>query len=268
MRKSILALGFWLGLTAHALAALGFHGTPAAGVISGAATNTVSSTTFTTTVTDTVIMAVVGTSAGGLGGGPFTVSSISGGGLTWTRRNGQTAANSFGQQGNQEVWYAIASSTFSATVTATLSGSSGAGYIAVFAFSGANTSTPFDVNGALPVQNANMTAVANAVTGNVSTTNADTAIFAFITNTSGSQTDWTPNASYTTIGNVNAFSGGPNFIQLYAEGQYRIVTSAQSSVAVAFTPNSANYYYYIDAIQAAPVAGGVTSRGMLLGVGQ
>ncbi|WP_407146247.1 hypothetical protein [Bradyrhizobium sp. ORS 86] len=235
--------------------ALALNGTVATGFINGAASGTLASGTFTTTVANCVIVAMIATTDDGSAtSGPFTVSSISGGGLTWTRRGGQTGLNSGFHQMDLECWYAIAAGTFSSAVTATFSGVAGGATITVFAFSGANTAAPFDANGSLPAQTSNLTATANAVSATISTTNANTAIIGHIFNGTGSQTSWTDNAGFSDTANIAGFSGSPNFAQAYSQGQYGIVSSVQSGVAVGFTPNSSDYLYYVDAIQAAASA--------------
>jgi chitodextrinase len=73
-------------------------------------------------------------------GGSQSVTSVTGGGFTWTLRS---RANS--RPGTAEIWQAVAPSALSnVSVTATLSGGSYVGSITVVSFTGANTS----VNGA------------------------------------------------------------------------------------------------------------------------
>jgi hypothetical protein len=69
---------------------------------------------------------------------------------------------------------------------------------------------------------------------------------------------------------ISGFSGSPNFAQAYGQGEYDVVSSAQSSASVGFATNTASYLMVVDAVQA-PGGGGATSPASfktLLGVGK
>lgn len=95
-----------------------------------------------------------------------TISSVTGGGLTWTLRS---RANS--RPGTAEIWQAVAPTALSnITVTATLSSGKYVGAMTVVSFTGANTS----VNGAT----ASAGAASGAPTASLTTTRANSLIFA------------------------------------------------------------------------------------------
>lgn len=229
--------------------ALALDGAVATGFINGAASTTIVSSGKTTTSTNDVIVALIGICNGS--NSQLTVSSVSGGGLTWTKRAAQAFLTTGGfQYTSFEVWYAIAAGTLSAAaITATLSGSSVAGTIQVFAVSGANTASPWD-----PVSTSvktNLTSTKDTPQTTITTTNANDFVFAAIFNSSGTITSWTTQASYTTLGNLSGFSGSPNFIQAYEQGEYQIVSATQSGATVGFSDITDSYCLFVDAIKQA-----------------
>jgi|SRR5581483_3427093 len=117
---------------------------------------------FTTTVgTEVFIVATVNPQGA-------TISSITGGGLTWAKR---TSATSVGN-GNIEEWAAKATGALSG-VQFTINFASSVTFVTsdLFAFSGEDTSTIWDSNGAVPANN-----TSNPVS--ISTSNANDAIIA------------------------------------------------------------------------------------------
>ena len=99
----------------------------------GTSLNNVSAPPFSTTSGNELLLAFISTDYSS--GSNTTVSSVSGGGLTWV-----TAVRANGQSGTSEIWRAFASAPLTnATVTATLS-QSVASSITVMSFTGVNTS--------------------------------------------------------------------------------------------------------------------------------
>lgn len=151
-----------------------------------------------------------------------TVSSISGGGLTWARRGSPVPQGADGL----EVWWAAAASPLSATViTVNFSGATAASAITAFGVNGANTVSPWDVNASLPKTGTGTGGVAPSVSG-VSTTAANTMLLGFSgNNNSNAQT---AGASFTLIDTVTTVAGAS------VASERDVVSSAQSSISVAF----------------------------------
>ncbi len=142
---------------------------------------------LTTTSTNDVI--IVFTS---VLGGAATVSAVVGTGLSFTQRSlpaGTIASSIIVQE-----WYAIASSVFSNTITATVSASTNVAILA-FGVSGVNTTTPFDTNAALPNV---ATVTAATITGTVSTTFPNDFVFSVVAHVSTEATSTIP-AGFTLI---------------------------------------------------------------------
>lgn len=267
MTRFLVCAAVWLALLAPAHAVLAIDGTPQVGVISGAAATTVASAAFTTTGSGDVVVALVNTT------NPFgttaTVSSISGGGLTWIKRKQFTITTSNFDVGSTEIWYAIAASPLtSQVITATLSTASTGAVITVFAVSGANTTTPWDINGSLPASGSDVTGTSTVPTiTSVSTTNANTVLIAYVTlpgNASGALTN---PAGFTLIAQSNGFSGSPNFEGGAAQSAREIVSSTQAGISVAFS-TVANWAMVVDAIQAPGGAPTAPPMRSIMGVGK
>lgn len=171
--------------------------------------------TITTTIANCVLVAYVG-----LNNTPssLTVNSVTGGGLTWTFRKRVTFTGA-GFFNTLEEWYAIAPTILSAvTFTATASASSSFGVLNVFAVSGADTTTPFDANAAVPASASGAAAVTPTV--NVSTSNANDMLIGFISTPGGGGTS--AGAGFTKIGS--------NTNSLIVE--QKTVTATQTNTAV------------------------------------
>lgn len=236
--------------------ALALDGTPQSGSTSGAATATVvTSSALVTTGTNDVIVALIAISDGT---NARTVSSVSGGGLTWAKRSGISGTNSSFAHGDLEVWYATTTSTFNSTVTANLSGTAEEIVIVAFAASGANTTTPFDVNASLPATNSNLTGTASDPAATISTTNANCFLFAAGNDTGGTWNGGsapTAPSGFTRAAFISGFSGSPNFWPNDEDGVYKIVSSTQSSLAITWGTTASNWFAIGDAIQAASAGG-------------
>jgi hypothetical protein len=190
-------------------------GTAATGQAS--TTNTLTATLTTANAND-IIVVMVGVE---LGTGAPTVSSVSGGGLTWTRRS-QAIGNS---SVTLEVWYAVAASPLtSVTITATTSANFDNGGIIAFGITGCNTASPWDSNASLPAKHSYSSAVTPSAT--ISTTFANDFLM-FAGAFDRPWTGYTPAPSgFSVIGDVNN-AGGSLYMYMGVVGEG--VTSVQSS---------------------------------------
>lgn len=194
------------------------------------------------------------------GGTSVTSVSLTTAGLSFTKRTAVSAGSFI-----LEEWYAIAGSAIIAdSWNITYSTGVAATFQAYVSLSGANTSTPFDVNGALPALGSNMTAnVAPSLS--VSTTNANTIILSALVNTDTTVSGANPAAGFTTI----SFKiSNPR-----TDAQYKIVSATQSSFSVTWgaadTNTSATMAMIADAVQAAGGGAATTNKNlMMMGVGQ
>lgn len=177
--------------------------------------------------------------------GSAVVTTVSGAGLTWVKRTAITPFSVAGQSLGLEEWYAVAGSLVSAqTITVNTSLTSGQTIdLQYIATSGADTTTPFDTNGALPnLQSSQSGSPAN---GTISTSSANTILLSAIIGlgiSSGNEpSGWTGTGSTETL----SFAA------------YDIVSSAQSSTSVSWGSGGfANWGMICDAVQAAGAAGG------------
>ena len=180
-------------------------GTPAKGLSNGTATVTTNTTTLTNSTPNAIIVAVIYWE---LNGALPTLTGVSGGGLTWTKRSGVNT----GGISAMEVWWALAASPLSGvTVTATFSGNQDNAAIIVVPFKNVNTSTPWDSNVSIP---------ATQTSGG----------------TSGS---FTPSLTVSTTNNdcLLLYSGGTNQNWSFPD----TVTPGFTSLATVFNPNGSLY---------------------------
>jgi hypothetical protein len=231
-------------------------------------------TPFTVDNTATTIAVAVSASAGdvlvldlSVQGGPTgaavaSISSIVGGGLTWTQRSNQIntptsgAGNDIGNGASYQQffrYYAVAASAVvSQTITVTVSVSN-AMSMSITAWSGVNSTTPWDTNGSLPAQAKSAafnTASVPTVTG-ISTTNANSVLIAGVS--SQDATPPTVGSGYTLdYSSLN----GATYTNEIIGSQHKIVTSAQSGVSAAFGGSILDWIMTVDALQAAGGGGG------------
>lgn len=240
--------------------ALALDGTTKTGSISGAATNTVASAAFTNSVANSIIIALISVNNSTL----RTVSSISGGGLTWTKRTSSSGTQSTFDIIDLEIWWALAATALSAQViTATLSGTAVGATIGVFAVSGADTTTPFDVDASLPGILQNFTTPGNAPAKSVSTTNANTFLFSVLQDQAGITLGDYQSGFVVLAPASQGFSGSPNFKFSPQESEYEVFSASQSSLSVGFTGTHPNYILIVDAIQAASSGDVLLGQAML-----
>jgi len=172
-----------------------------------------------------------------------TVSSITGTGLTWTKRytTGPLPVDGTAAYYSIEEWYAIAASPLSAvTGTINLSGTPTESQAEFFGVSGADTSAPFDPNSSLPaVGHTSFSATPNA-TG-ISTTNPSTIILASV---NAGIFSVSPQAGYTLLSGGSTTEFGTEYLS---------TTSKLSGASVGFSGTAGQgYVLLVDAIQAYP----------------
>jgi flagellin-like protein len=213
----------------------GFDACPTAGT----------SCTVTITTSDTNDVVVLFSTTNGGATAYATVSSISGGGLTWQERGRAECVNVCGAGGSgtytdTDEWYAISAAKLTGvTFTVNLASSSSYTDLSVFGINGAYTASPFDVSGGLP---ATLTGSASPYP-QVSTSNADDIVFG-----AGDFNVATASlgAGFTSLG----YTSGDFFADEYA-----IESATQSSSTVGYSAISASANNAIaDAIQASPAS--------------
>lgn len=212
--------------------------------VDGTATGAAGSVVLSTANAGDIIVVLLG---GVNQNAPGAGATVSGGGLTWTKR-GYANDGSFREV---QLWWAVAPSPLSSVTISTAAPANWAlTGISAWGISGANTTTPFDANVSLPAT-AHGTSIPPTVSG-VSTTNANDMLICGVVG-SGS-------------GPPSAAGGftlvwGSSVLPVVA-GEYDVVSSAQSSRSVTF-PISATGSWAIlaDAIQAA--SGGGSNNGAL-----
>jgi hypothetical protein len=188
-----------------------------------------------------------------------SVSTISGGGLTWTLRKRIV------YQGGglaMEEWYAVAPTAISSgsyLLTWTGANWDNAGAIC-FALTGATIAAPFDPNASWPGSFVN-TATSTTPTVTFSTTLPDDFLISAVANTVN-QTSYTQPSGFTQIAN-NLNVGGVFYLWANVGGQS--VTSAQSGVTVAGGTFSQSTIQLVDGFTANTSAGSFLP---LMGVGQ
>lgn len=144
-----------------------------------------------------------------------------------------------------EIWYAVATSVFTGTISASLTGASTGSTLDIIAFgvSGANTSSPFDPSSTF-VASSTTSSAQPQITG-VSTTNPNTLLFAFTSSSNNAGGTGHPASGYTTI--VTPPSGRD-------DNEYKVFSSSQSSITVSFTTSDEvsgyGFVILVDAIQA------------------
>lgn len=201
-----------------------FDGATVTGSTSSAASS--ASGSLTTTFADDVVVMLVHLCS------PTTllsVSSISGGGLTWTRRSQLQWTDTSGDTIRQtiEVWWARAPTTLTAqTVTITYSASASASSFQMFNVRGCgDPSAPWDAAG--PVFNHNATNTSNSLTvSGASTVSASTVGFLFYGATPIFPTSA---SSFTVLTTTGSFPSA----HTYTQTQYKTFTSPQASFTAA-----------------------------------
>ena len=217
---------------------------------------------FSTSNANDVIILIIDTLNSAPTAAP-TVSSVSGGGLTWFKRHatGSQTIDSGSITCNLEIWYAVSSSALSSvniSITFSASGSTVNGTL--FGISGANTSIPFDTNSSLPASATSLNSSSAPSISGVSTNNPNTFAFSF-TEASGS-------VSHTTT--------WVSIIGLPREpiSQYQIQSFLLSNATITYAGSNQTGFGYValvDAVQAAPIPvsgiGSISGNATVSGIG-
>lgn len=160
---------------------LSMHGTPVETIDTTGLVSSLSATI--TTTTPTVVIAVITTENFSPAGTPRTITGVSGGGLTWAKRSGQSGNfNASNGSFNQEVWWANATGSLTAqSITASFSGvPSQASDLFVFAVAGSpSPSSPWDANASLPAKAQSYTGSPTSMTKSGTTTSNNAMVLAF-----------------------------------------------------------------------------------------
>lgn len=203
---------------------LGLHqtvaggGTPAVDGTNTAGGSGVSTVALTTTQSNDVIIVTVGGANTGTAGAGVTVSGCS---LSWT----QKSFSNDGTSGREvQLWYAIAATPLSAcTITATANGSWTLTGITAMGISGANTSTPFDPNGASSGTATGVTS--NPTVSGISTSNANDILIGGVV--AGGSGPPTAGAGFTQLWNSSA-------VTPVLASEYEVVSATQSGISLTF----------------------------------
>jgi hypothetical protein len=163
------------------------------------------------------------------------VSSISGGGLTWTCRQSSGSTISWPYWFNTyylSTWYAVWSSSGTITITVTMSGSTSSAAAVAFGINGANTASPFDGSYASATGGYGTSASVSK-----STSNANDMIIGAIGVSSGFYSP--PTLTVGTGGSgftlVNTATQGSGSYCVETSDEYQIVSTTQSNLAVGYT---------------------------------
>lgn len=192
-------------------------GTPTtAGTTAGFTTSTTPTIAVTAATGDKIILIV-----GGVTSSAVTVSSVSGGGLSWALDKAVNSAN-----GYLEFWSAHCAGAVSGqTITVTLSAAGLAGLIGAIKCSGLAASSYLDGSGAAV---ARTTGANSWSTGNATTTNADDLILAAVHGDFFAAQTNTPTG--TVINSITGFNLSSAQDNLLA-AEYAIVSATQASIA-------------------------------------
>lgn len=192
----------------------------------------------------------------------ITISSVSGCGLTWTRRAQVYSTN--GPWTNEEWWAPVPSTMSSCTVTVTWSGGAVDGSsVSWMAIAGAyDIYHPFDPNLALPYVTANTTESNVQLTSTLTTTNVDNLVISmagstrqpiWMTSTSGSGNPC--ESGFPIVRNYTAYSNAPP-IRWTGISFYSCPVNAAfpSGTAWNFSTNTLQWGLFTDAVTSDPPA--------------
>lgn len=211
------------------------------GSCSNSGTSSTSSCSITTTASNDII--VVNNVVTPNSGGPYPISGISDtAGLTWNLSTSKGWTDGTGGSATIETWWAKAPSPVTGdTITVSYTASPTVPWrIAAVGVTGANLTTPFDINAGAP---AFTSGTASSLTNTISTTNPNTLLLAFLRDTDA-----------TALGTVTRPSGFAQILATgsYADFSYKIVSSTQSSATYAFSWSNGslnNVGYVLNAVQ-------------------
>lgn len=198
------------------------------------------------------------------GGGSSDVTSLALlTGEVFTKRTAITPYNAGGLFITLEEWYFVATAPVSGVTNVIFSNTPAFVSISFISIGGANTATPFDTNGSLPALASSMP-ISVAPSLSISTTNANTILLGALVLSNASSAD--PGTGYTDFGYVSVTLSGNS------DGEYKIVSSTQSSTAVGWGASSTNpgipMGMIADAVQAAGGGATASPKRTLMGIGQ
>lgn len=217
--------------------------------------------TITTALPNDILVAVVDFFSNGTNS---AVSSIAGGGLTWTRRFQSgllTPTTLAGTKMRKEVWWALASAVqagITHTVTYTQDATTYSNLI-LFGVNGCNLSSPWDPNVSLPAASlvsSGSSSSTHNVTG-ISTSNADAMLLAMISavaNSGGVAADVAADSGW------SLWEDNPNSGFYQVQGaEEKIVTALQSGLTVNMF-NASGLFDYIAVVDALQKSGAPVTR--------
>jgi hypothetical protein len=182
-----------------------------------------------------------------------SISSVTATGLTFAKRASMTATSSgFGTncQASAEIWWALATSTFSGTITATWSAAMDGTSFTAFGVNGCNTASPWDTNGSLDAQQSNVVnsgATPSIASLNVNDANAlAIAFFAtFRNNLPTTASGWT---------NVNGYTNSSNGISLWSMNRVDCKAAPGANFTGQMSGSEVGFQFMVDALRTPLVA--------------
>lgn len=245
--------------------------------LDGAAANTTNhgtsdstSASLTTANTNDIIIAFATAESSGTP----SINSVSGGGLTWTRRNTNTTTANFSGATKIccEIWWAPAPTALtSASITCSANlGTAGNVGLIVFGVSGVPlslASNPFDSNGSVPAMTANQTSTNSdthdtSLVPSITTDNPHTFIFGLYMSDGGASNRVDTPDSWTDVGVANEFTAGPGRCRMLAE--YFVKSTTVSAFKIQFR-DFANGWQIIGDALTSDVASNSSTIAMTLG---
>lgn len=201
------------------------------------------SAVLTTSNTDDIIVAIIWARSSS---SAFASATISGAGLTWTRRWQKTDIKNTSDFMTLELWSAHAASALSSqTISTTFDIACGRCALIVFGVNGANLANPFDPNTGLPYLT-DYDSTVNTATHNVTfnTNNSNDFLIGILASDSTTLIDGSPAAGWSDIAVAANFSMG-------LAAQYKIVSLPQNNVTEnIYTSNTNMWLALVDAITA------------------
>ena len=181
----------------------------------------------------------------------MTVQSVTAPGLTFAERSSLSEAG-VSEYDDLERWWALATSTFSGTITVTFNAAIDDASVVAYGVHGANTSSPWDADGPFTYYYyADPSGSVTPTISSVSTAAANTMLLAAASN--GNElggADQTAGSGYTLIGTTFT-DGGVDASSIGSE--YQVFSSPQSNITVPFgSTYNKDFEMIVDAIRAAP----------------
>lgn len=223
--------------------AIAIDGTPTTGT-AHAGTTVNATGGFTPAGANEIVLVFTSADRTNAQGSVASVSSITDLGvaaLTYTKHKA-FSVNNFGASGayvDIEIWYAITAGASNTNPRPNFSTTFDNAAIVVGAFSGINTSTPFDTNASLPNTGSSTSSIPS-LTGNSTSYNKTVLIGTTFFSAASDTNAQSAGSGFTALANITS-SNGTNFSRLSAEYQTTESSSPQSSATVAFSATWANW---------------------------